>query len=272
MSISVNLLRKHVLFFLIPILISIVYLGSTVLSSAAKKDKTIVTVNNLTWSCDLLNVEKHKDHINVSVQNNSNKAITAFVLTSRIDARTLFTFREEFAFSEGDNVIPPGQRYDKVIGIPETLNRKSEITLNLSCVVYEDGSSEGDQRIVQDVADSRLGWKIQIMKILPVLDKISALPETELRSYWNEAAKQELDATLNAPDRDFALKLNKKSLNNDEPYNESEHFKSGSRKGKETILRKYEELKDLQEAQGTGALRDRIIELSKLYTRIVNRP
>src|SRR5438132_9528310 len=106
-------LRKKLLFLLVPTLIGVIYLGSTVLSSSPKSRKGIIRVHNLTHSCDLSKVERHSDHIVVTVQNNSDKAITAFVLTSLIDPKTVYTMREEFAFSEGDNVIPPGQSYDK---------------------------------------------------------------------------------------------------------------------------------------------------------------
>lgn len=198
-------------------------------------------------------------------------AITAFVLTSKYNPRMVFTFIEEFAFSEGDNVIPPGQNYDITIGIPEGLSRQTEITLNLSSVIYEDGSSEGDPQTIRDTVDSRLGRKIQIMKILPVLDRISHLPDAELGFYWNKTAKQDMETALNAPDSDSLLKLNKKLLNQDEPNNKFNHFKSGAQAGKETIFQKYEELKDVQEKQGIGALRDGIIGLKYLYTKIVNK-
>src|ERR1044072_6536008 len=151
MNQKVTLLRKKLLFLLVPVLVGTTYLGSTVLpSSANKKDKSVVRVNNLAHSCELLNVEKHKDHIQVSVQNNSNKAITAHVLTSRIDTRTVFTFKEDYAFSEGDNAILPGQRQDRAISIPASLNRQAEININLSAVIYEDNSSEGDAKIIHN--------------------------------------------------------------------------------------------------------------------------
>src|SRR5437868_2310472 len=200
MRISTALLRRKLFFLLIPTLIGVAYLGSTVFPSSPKKDKTIVRVNNLTRSCDL-SVEKHKDHLRLSVQNNSNKAVTAFVITSPIDSQTVFTHREEFAFSEGDDVIPPGQGYAQEIWIPGNSSNQTAIILNLSSVIFEDGSSEGDPQTIRDTVESRLGRKIQILKVLPVLEQMAQLSDDELNLYWNQSAKQNLEDALNLPNK-----------------------------------------------------------------------
>ena len=270
MRIPMTLPRRKLLLILIPSLIAVAYLGSTVFPSSPKKDKNIVRVNNLTRSCDF-SVERHKDHLKLLVQNNSDKAVTAFVLTSLIDSRTVFTFREEFIFSEGDNVIPPGQSYDKEIGSPDSSNGQTEVILNFSSVIYADGSSEGDPHTIRDTWDSRLGTKNQIMKILPLLNRVAQLSDTEIGSYWNKTAKQDFDAALNLPNRDSLLQLKRKLANDNESYEESEQFKLGVHAGKEDILRKYQELTDIQEQNGAAALRERIVELRKLYAKMLNR-
>ena len=263
---------NKLLFLLIPGLVIVTYLGSTVLSSSTnKKNKGIVKVNNLTRSCELLNVEKHKDHIKLSVQNNGNKAITAFVITSRIDSQTLFTFKEEFASSEGDVVIPPGQSYDKVISLPDRLIQQTEITLNLSAIIFEDKIGEGDPNVIRDVEESRLGEKIQLIKALPILEGALQLSEMELSSYWNKTGKHDLETALNVPDTQFLIPLNKKSLNPNELYNGSEQFKSGAQTGKEDVVQKYQELADIQEKQGTSALREEILRLRSLYARMIDK-
>lgn len=264
-------LHKRLLFLLVPFLVGVAYLGSTVLSASAKKDKYIVKINNLTQSCDLSIVEKHKDHFKMTIHNNSDKAITAYVITSRRNPRTVFTFREEFAFSEIDRVIAPGQNYDTVIDIANCTNSQGKVALDFSCVIYEDGSSEGDPKTIHDTVESRLGRKIQIMKILPVLDKVLQLSDTEIGSYWNRMAKQDLEAALDIPDRDSLRKTDKKPLSDAEPDDESEQFKSGVQLGKETIFQKYEELIETREKQGITALRERIVELRNLYAKMISR-
>ena len=266
MSRQVALLHKRLLFILIPALISLAYLGGSASSSSARKDERVVRLNNLTRLCDL-SVKIHGDSLKASIQNNNNKAVTAFTLTSQHDPRTVFTLRSEFIFSEGDGdyVIPPGQRYDQEVGTVNVVNSQGDIILTLSNVIYEDGSSEGDLQTIRDTLDSRLGRKIQIMKALPVLDQMVQLPDEEMNAYWNQSARQSLEDALNAPNSDTLLKLNQKF------DNESEQFKSGAQVGKDTVLRNFQELKEVQEKQGIRALRDRIVALRHLYMKMINR-
>ncbi len=206
---SKSILRKKLLLPLIFAIAGLTYLGTTVLSSGSKKDG-IVRVNNSTHSCELLSAEKHNGYLSVRVQNNSNKGMTALVLTSRIDSRTVFTFKEEFAFSEANLVIAPGNYYDKMISIPGSLNRQNEITLSLSAVFFEDNSSEGDQEIVRDVEDNRLGEKLQLMKALPILDKIAGLSDNDIGRYWSKTARHEFQAALDAQDTELLIQSNDK--------------------------------------------------------------
>src|ERR1051326_1643047 len=95
---------KRFLLISVPSLICIAYLCSTVLSFAPKKAKALVRINNSTRSFEVLSAEKQDDQIKITFRNNNDKAITAVVLTSTIDAQTVFTYTEEYAFSEGDHV------------------------------------------------------------------------------------------------------------------------------------------------------------------------
>jgi len=265
-------LRKKLFLLLVPVLVGIVYLGGTVLSSSPKKDKSIIRINNLTRSFEVLSAKKYDGHLNLSLRNNSNKAITAYVFTSRMDPQTVFTFSEDFAFSEVGAVIAPGQDYEKTIGISNTLNRRNEVVLALSAIIFEDNTGEGDPKAIRDIQDDRLGQKIQIMKALPVLDKLLRLSDTALVSYWNKTARQDFEVALDAPNTDALMKLNKKPINNGEPYNEneSEQFKTGTQTAKESILQKYQEMTDSVENLRTD-LRQSIIRLRDLYAEMITR-
>lgn len=271
MNREITRLRKKLLFLLIPTLIGTIYLGSTVLSSSPKKVYPSIKVNNLTKFCELLNVKYHQEHINYSFQNNGDKAVTAFLLTYRIDSSTVFTYKEDYAFSEGDDVILPGRSVDRVIGIPPNPTGKPEIVFNLSAVIYEDNTYEGNPHIVRDIQDNRLGQKLELIKALPVIERVSRLPETEINLYWNKNAKQDLETALNEPDTSFLTQLSKKSLIN-ERYNQSEEFKLGIQAGKEDVLQKYQELLAIQEKQGIVALREGIHRLRNVYARMIARP
>ena len=246
------------------------YLGSTVLSSSSKSERTVRVVNS-THSCAVLSAENHNGHLSVRLKNNNNKGITAFVFTSRIDAKTVFAFKEEFAFSEGNAVIAPGDSYDKVISIPGTLGRQREISLKLSAVFFGDKSSEGDSDTVRDVEDNRLGEKLQLMKALTLLDKIYALSEMDIGSYWSETARHDFQVALDAPDTESLILLNNKTSNKEKPVVESEQFKLGAQAGKEYVIQKYQELREIQEKEGIPALREGIIGVRDLYATMVTK-
>lgn len=267
---SKGILSNKLILPVILALVGLTYLGTTVLSSGSKKDG-IVRVNNSTHSAEVSSAEKHNGYLSVRIQNNSGKDVTALVLTSRIDSRTLFTFKEEFAFSEGNLVIAPGNNYDKLISIPGSLNRQSEITLNLSAIFFEDKSSEGDQDIIRDVEDNRLGQKLQLRKSLPVLDKIAGLSDSELDRYWSKTARHAFQTALDAQDTDFLIQSDNKALSAGGSLTESEQFKLGAQAGKDYVIQKYQELRDAQSQKGTAALREEIIGLRNLYSRMISK-
>lgn len=273
MRASMVLLRKRLLFLLVPALFGAAYLGSTVLSSSTKKDKTTIKVNNLTRSAELISVEKHKDHLKFSVQNNSDKAITAFVLTIPLDPATVFTYTQEFAFSENDTVIPPGQSYDAVIGVPGVLNGRPEITVDVSGVIYEDNSAEGNPDIIRDVKDDRLGEKIQLTSTIPFLERMLALPDRELQAALKDFKGAVTDA-LNISEKNLSAQPEEQSLQSHGQPAERRHLervKAGLKTGQESVLRHFQELERLQEAARSNALRGEILRLKQRYERIISK-
>jgi len=262
-------LRKKLFLLLVPVLVGIVYLGGTVLSSSSKSPKGTVKINNLTHSCEILSAEKHNGHIKISFRNNNDKAITAYVF-SNTEANDSYSVAEEFAFSEGDAVISPGQIYDKVIGIPAYLNRRDEVVFNLSAIMLEDSIGEGDPKIIRNIKDYRLGEKVQLMKALPVIDKLLRLSDTEIPVHWDKTARHDFEVALDAPDTDWLIQLNKGPLNNHDPDNKSQ-FELGIQSGKEYVLRKHQEMKDMVELQGTAGMREDLTTLRDLYAKMIAR-
>src|SRR5689334_10878031 len=167
---STKILHPKLVTFLIASLAGVIYLGSTVWSFSSKNKSTVI-VNNRTHSLEVLKAENHNGHLKLLMQNHSDKAITSYVFTYNPDAQTVETFREEFATSEADLVILPGSVYEKVLGFSPSFNGQGDITLNLSAVVFEDKSGEGDPVIIKGIEEDRLGQKIQLLRSLPILDR-----------------------------------------------------------------------------------------------------
>lgn len=266
--------RKKLLYVLIPALLIVVYMGTTVLSSSTKKARSIVKINNFTSSCEVSNVEKHKGHVKLTLRNNSPKAMTAFVLSSNVDASTEYRFEAEFAISENDFVIAPGDQYDSAINIPSGPTDQKDINVNLLAVIFADKSSEGDQKVIQEVEDQRLGRKIQLSRALPLLDKLLSLPDTEISSYLSEAGVRDLEVALDAPRTGLLTQLKADraySLRHENSAELPEQLEQGLHTGKESVMRSYQELRDIANRDGLHSFHNHVLDIKHLYEKLIGR-
>lgn len=269
-----NVLYKRSLLFIIPILAGVIYLSGTVSPSAIRSRKSIVKVNNHTQSCEVLAVEKHNGHVKLSLRNDSNKNITAFVISSTMSPNDIFIFTEEFAYSEGDLVIAPGSIYEKIIGIPSDLNNQKIILLDLSAVIFDDKSSEGDPQVAQRITDERSAEKVQFEQLIPLLDKMLVLSNRELPIYFNERFKRDLATGLSEAERDLLIQLKKEKpqiMNRQGTDELPEQIQVGLHTGKESISYKVQELENIPKTRGRNALREEILRIKQIYEKIITR-
>jgi hypothetical protein len=266
-------LRKRLLYLLIPALVGMVYLGTTV-SSFYKKVKDQVTFTNRTKSCEVVGAERHQGRIKLVLRNNSDKAITAFVITCRTSPRDVFSVKVEFAYSENDFSIVPGSTYEKVFGLDSEANNRENPTLDLSAVIFDDKSSEGNSQIVQAIEDERLAEKIELLEVMPLLDKMLKLRDDELPSYLKNSLNGEVSAALNLSKKDVMARLFK-----ERPYRGwssgadelPEPVRIGLQSAKEYISQKTQYLQNVHQTQGTSVLRDEIRWVKQTYEKMIER-
>ena len=265
--------QKSKLLGLMAITIGAVYLGGNVWSSTNKLQKSSIQVNNRTQNCQVLSAEKYNGYVKLYLKNDSSKDITAFVISSAISPNTIFKFEEEFVFSEADFVITSGGIYEKQINIPSSLNKKQDLSFDLSAVIFDDKSSEGDQTVVKEILDKRLGEKIQLMRTIPLLERMLALPDRGMLPNF-DSFKRELITTLNAPGKDLLTQLEEQrpQVKGSQIVNKlSEQMETGLQTGQEAVLREIQNLEELQKHQGGNALREEIIRIKQTYERILSR-
>lgn len=196
---------------IIPLLVVACFVGGSVALTSSQGKGRSVELTNQTSSC-LVSAERHLDqvrgdHVRLLLRNDSEgKSITAYVVTFR-SPRTVFTFKEEFALSEAQQVIGPGQLHERAIPIPLSLAARKRIPLDLSAVVFSDKSSEGDHSIVQGIHDDRLGEKIQRTRVISLLEEVLARSDSELLSYFRDDLGQDLAATLSPPQEEVFDRL-----------------------------------------------------------------
>jgi hypothetical protein len=274
MNKQTTLLRKKLLFLLIPVLVGVAYLGSTVLSSPAKKGQSIVKVRNQTKSCEVLSAEKHQNHIKMILKNNNDKAITAFLISSRTSPEDVFSVKVEFAYSESDFSITPGSTYEKVFGIDSDLNAQETPSLVLSAVIFDDKSSEGDLQFVQEIEDERLAEKIEFMRTITLLDKMLALSNNELQTYFNKDLKEDLFTALNLSKKELTAQLVKERPQmkiSKEADEIPESIEIGLQTGRASVYRKIQYLETIQQTQDKSTLREEIIQIKQTYQKLINR-
>jgi len=269
-----KLRHRRFLLFVMPALAGMVYLGGTVWSFSNNARKNIVKVNNLTQSCTVLSAERHNGHVKLSFRNDSNKNITAFVISSVTSPRDVFTVTQEFAYSEVDFVIAPGSIYEMRFGIDSDLNNQRNPSIDLSAVIFDDKSSEGDPQVAQGIADERLACKARLVRFTPLLDKMLALLDNKLASYFNGQFKRDLATALSESEEELFIQLNKErpqimSQQGEDKF--PQQIQVGLHNGKGIISEKVRDLESLQKAQGEYALREKIIWLQQTYEKIISR-
>jgi len=266
-----NLAYRHRLLLSIPIIALAIYLGGTVVSSSKHPKTGIVRVNNRTQSCEVVSAEKHREHIKVVLRNKSEKSITAFVISSAISPGTVLKFKEEFAYSENNSAIAPNSVYEKILAIPSSLYGEASVSLEFLAAVLDDKTSEGDLEVVGEIEDERLGEKVQIARIMPLLDKMLVLSDSEILIYFNENFERDLGIALNSAEEDLLVQFKRERgqiIDQQGRDQLPEQVKEGLHTGKESLLHKVRELDDLQRAESGNGFRKRVIRIRQVYERI----
>jgi hypothetical protein len=152
-------LRRLPLLGVATIIAGVVFLVGGARSSKSKSAD--VTISNKAQTCRVISATKLDRAITLLLTNDSAKNITAYVISFPTRRGDVFTVKEEFAYSEIDFVIGPGRTYKSTVDIPFRINSQETIDLQLSAVIFDDKSSEGDQQVVRGIEDERSGERLQ---------------------------------------------------------------------------------------------------------------
>lgn len=236
--------------------------------SPSKQAKSSFRILNKTRACDAVDITKRNGHIRISLKNGYNKSITAYVVSVGND----FNYKEEFIYSEVDSSIAPGIVYEQVIPIPSSQTNKSDLDVGVLAVLLEDKTSDGDQEAIAEIEEERLGEKIQLTRVLPVLKGLLELADMDLSETFNKPLDPQVTSLLDAPETDTLNALNRLGPRIG-AMNEAripQQVTNGIHTAKEAILRK---LHDIQSQQTTTSvtLRQRLIVLREHYKKVIAR-
>lgn len=261
-------------FIIIVVIAGAVFLGGNVWSSN-KSQKSKIEVNNHTQSFQVINAEKHDDHIKLYLRNDSQKSITAFVISSAIGPRDTFSVKRELVYSAfDDSFITAGSVYEAIFGIPGSLKSRKIITIDLMAVVFDDKSSEGDPEVIQGIEDERLAEKTLFARAIPLIDAMLILPNNKMQSYLKDNLRTELLVALDAAKEDFLVQMKK-----ERPYllsrigkEESlEPVDNGLRNGRGYLMELIKDWEDAQKTEDKDNIREEMLKSREILEKILSR-
>lgn len=196
-------------------------------------------VKNTTEAFQFVGEESYAFGHQLKFRNVSTKGITGYVVSVGEDS----TIETDYSISE--HVITPQSIEEIGVPDPQMINTSdvTQLEVNILAVVFEDQSITGDTKEAAKILDRRRGLKIQISKILPLLQ--SLIDEDE-------------DAS---PDRVAAVKEQIINLPEDQENETSRSFRSGLHDAKEDALKEIEELERQAKTQAKSDLKQHLKEL-----------
>ena len=212
-----------------------------------------LTVISRTKGHEVLTADFLDNQIRIRLQNNHKETITAFAISF---GNTVV--KEDFAYSEVHFGIEPGETFEESYPFPRSSFSAEPPTLLLLTVLLKDGTNDGDSKVAQQIKDERLGEKIQIHRMLKILEK----EESSRKDI--KALKGDITAALDAGEDETRI-IRKELLPASGMTDElSENLKKGLHWGREKMLRKFQTLEHLpteRQEEGLIELKDRAHKL-----------
>jgi hypothetical protein len=249
---SGRLLGVAVLLSMLGLLIYTVLLSSP--AQASPKDVIVVTK---TRGREELKAAIVDGQLQIKLKNNHAETITAYAISFGD-----LTIKEDFAYSEVNFGIEPGDTLEKSYSVSPSGIEVEPPTIYLLAVLLKDGTKDGDSKVAHQIKDERLGEKIQIFRTLKILEK-EVQPRRDLK-----AIKSDIVAALNTGEVETRVSLNDLQPTAQVNSKVSDDLRSGLQVGREKMLRRFEVLEQLpieDRDRGFAELKERA---NKLFAKL----
>ncbi|HEU4837436.1 MAG TPA: hypothetical protein VFS90_23605 [Pyrinomonadaceae bacterium] len=227
----------------------IVLFGFTArLNRSASASPQKIKVISRTNGDEALTAELVDDQIRIRLKNNHKSTITAFAISFGNTK-----VKEDFAYSDVHLGIDPGDTFQASYALsPSPVGELP--TLSLLTVLLKDGTNDGDSKVAREIKDERLGEKIQVLRMLKILEK-------EGQSHKDlKLTKSDIVAALNMGEVETLVTLNELEPTSRIKEKISDQLRNGLQVGREKMLRRFEVLEQLQpeyREQGFMELKER---------------
>jgi len=125
-----------------------------------------LTINNKTQAFHIISAVRDGEYVQLTFRNDYPQAINAFTLSGGAHSGV------QVDFTHNDNRIAPGATYNyRVYAASLEPSGSNEKPLNLTVldVVFEDGTGDGDATAIADIQNRRVGERIALTRIVPLL-------------------------------------------------------------------------------------------------------
>jgi hypothetical protein len=239
------------------LLILLVFTYTVLLNPGVSASPQELTVKSRTKGYEGLNADFLDNKIRIRLQNNHKEIITAFAIS--LGGTTV---KEDFAYSEVRFGIEPEKTFETSYPFSRSSPDAELPTLHLLTVLLKDGTSDGDSKVAQQIKDERLGEKIQIHRMLKILEKEGVL-RNDIK-----ALKGEITAALDAGEYDVRIIRKELLPASGMDDNLSEAFKNGLHWGRETTLRRFQALEEMPTERREEGLIELKERAHKLFAKL----
>ena len=217
---------------LLPVLGFLVYMvRSNPQAQASPQELTLITK---TRGQEELKATIVDDEIRFRLKNNHRETITAFAISF---GET--TIREDFAYSDVNYGIEPGDTFEKSYPISPSPLGSQLPTLYLLAVLLKNGAADGNPKVSHEIKDERLGEKLQILRTLRILEKEGVIP-TDLKTIKND-----ITSALNTDESQTRMDLSELQSFTRRDNKLSDDLRSGLQVGREKMLQRFGVLEQL---------------------------
>jgi hypothetical protein len=122
--------------------------------------------------------------------------------------------------------------------------------ITVLAVVFEDGTGDGDPRRIKEINDQRYGYKVQILRILVLVENILKSPAADTPTAIDELERQ-ITTLSTEPDNEMPV-----------------HSKLGLHNQKEEALRDVKEVRSVVQEPGRSTVRE---GLDRIRNRLEKR-
>ena len=228
-----------------PKYIFILVIAFSFLSWPSRGQENTPSVSNETQALQVMSLTRSQDGYLLELKNSSNKSINGYVIAIDTTKRTVDLTAGEGVVAPGDvaQIFVPDSQLSTHSG--GTAQQQHIIILS---VTFEDHTSEGDGSTISALEDRRLGVKLQLSRLRPLLEAAIASPDSDSPAVLNRLRAQIL------------------SLPDDTDPTLSPYVKSGFRYAREDMLTDIQKLQ-----QSNMSIRRGLIKLNEHSNRRIRR-